>query len=344
MVVNDKTSELHSIDVVKFMMALIVVAIHTNAFSDYPSISNSTIFKFLCSVAVPYFFVSIGYFVSKKKNILNISYTSSLRLTLTKMVKLYILWTAIYMPLTIYGFCTNSDNNTHKFIIILRNLLFIGEQYYSWHLWFLLATIYGLIFLLIFPWSRLGIITMIIFSCTLVCANYFSNNVDINQNYFFAVFFNLFKKMFGNGRVFIGLFYIIIGIGIHYFNITLKMIVSIIAILICLYIKLYGNTLVQYICDVFGVFFLFTFVFSIKLPFARIWIYFRKFSTTIYFTHMLSVFICLEILDKYTTPLTSFIYAIITSLVITFAGMLLRKCIYNKSHDKQSRINFKIRV
>lgn len=63
-----KDRQYHSIDLAKFIMAIAVIAIHTNPLINYNNIGINYIYNNLVSMAVPFFFISSGYLLSKKLN------------------------------------------------------------------------------------------------------------------------------------------------------------------------------------------------------------------------------------------------------------------------------------
>lgn len=80
---------------------------------------------------------------------------------------MYIIWTIIYLPFTIYGACQDGLPIGKSIVIFFRNFVFVGENYLSWPLWYLLASIWaGAIFLLLrklnIPVFVIGIISIIL--------------------------------------------------------------------------------------------------------------------------------------------------------------------------------------
>lgn len=63
-----------------------------------------------------------------------------------KYILLYIKLSIIYIPLTIYGIYYFHKSSTEKIVVgIIRNYILVGEQFYSWPLWYLLSSIFALI-------------------------------------------------------------------------------------------------------------------------------------------------------------------------------------------------------
>ena len=93
------------LDVIKYIMALFVVGIHCLQFNVQ---AVPLWVYFFLRWAVPIFFITSGYLLERKtqtKSIdkANIIYEQFLR----KSVKRYLIWTVIYLPITLFIFWTN---------------------------------------------------------------------------------------------------------------------------------------------------------------------------------------------------------------------------------------------
>ena len=143
--------EIIGIDVMKAFFAICVVTIHTHPYTNFIS-APFTAMRFcdiLLLLAVPFFFITTGFFIGKK---LQSSFSDEknkaiLKYYLLKYVKLYLIWTAVYLPITLYYYIAISEQSVvMMFVDFLRGLLFRGEHWNSWMLWYLLSMIYALLF------------------------------------------------------------------------------------------------------------------------------------------------------------------------------------------------------
>src|SRR5688572_928654 len=104
---NDKKNYT-GVDIVKFIMAVFVIAIHTQPLYSMRDTGYFHLYEIIISTAVPYFFMASGYFLFTKIN--NDDQTLDdklvkLRQYILKLIKLYLIWTVIYMPITLYDYC-----------------------------------------------------------------------------------------------------------------------------------------------------------------------------------------------------------------------------------------------
>ena len=112
-----------------------------NVFAD--SIYNYDIANY----AVPFFYACTGFFIainSMSKNDL----IHSIKRKIQKTTVMYIWCTVLYFPLTLYGWTTNGKNVAYNIFDFIRNFLFVGENYYSWTLWYLNGLIFALLIVL----------------------------------------------------------------------------------------------------------------------------------------------------------------------------------------------------
>ncbi|MBO5172492.1 MAG: acyltransferase [Bacteroidaceae bacterium] len=132
----------NAIDVVKVLMACVVVAIHTHPESDLDNLFVSKIVECLYSIAVPFFFVVSGFFLSNKiKGHDYETKISYIQRWLSRIVRLYLIWTLIYLPYAVYGFIRDDLSWGKTLLVYFRNVILVGENFLSWPLWYLLAMI-----------------------------------------------------------------------------------------------------------------------------------------------------------------------------------------------------------
>lgn len=130
------------IDVVKVVMAIFVVAIHTQPELCLQSDWARFLLSKLFNVAVPFFFVISGFLLWTKMDGLSPSgKLARVESWLYRALRLYVVWSIIYLPYAVYGFKHDGVGFSTAVIVYLRNFCFVGENFGSWNLWYLLALV-----------------------------------------------------------------------------------------------------------------------------------------------------------------------------------------------------------
>jgi serine/alanine racemase len=134
-------NEMAAIDVMKFIMAILVVGIHTEPFGFNTWLDRG--FGIITRLCVPFFFVAGSYFFFQGNK--------SLWKYLSRIAELYIIWSIIYLPFDISGLKQMSISE------ILVRYLWSGNDH---ALWYLCGTISGtlVVYLLQIVFSDLGTI------------------------------------------------------------------------------------------------------------------------------------------------------------------------------------------
>ena len=146
------------LDLMKLAMAFLVVEIHTRPLTGFPFAER--IVEGIDVVAVPFFFVASALLCFRgldEGSFADGSLPGAVRVRKTtgKLLRLYFVWTAIYLPVTVFGGIIRGDGFVHAVLFFIRGTLFVGENYYSWPLWYLLASVIG--FTLVYLCLRGGV-------------------------------------------------------------------------------------------------------------------------------------------------------------------------------------------
>lgn len=141
------------LDVVKFLMAFLVVEIHTRPFG------TSSLVQGIDCIAVPFFFIASAFLCFRGLDVGQFSDGESgacfrVRKTIKKLLMLYVTWTVIYIPVSLFGYALNGLGPTAILVSFVRGTVFVGENMYSWPLWYLLAS--AVAFFLVFILLRGG--------------------------------------------------------------------------------------------------------------------------------------------------------------------------------------------
>ena len=175
----------------KVLMAFVVVSIHT---TDWPLLG-------IREVAVPFFFIVSGFFLMAKLTGDRKTDLAAIREWTFKILKMYLIWTAIYLPFTVYGFLQDGLSMKQSLMLFGRNLVFVGENYMSWPLWYLLAMIWSGVLAYLLRSLKAPIWVMLIIGAGLAAIPHY-----LGGNAFFC---KVFKG--ADNLVFTGPFYIALG-------------------------------------------------------------------------------------------------------------------------------------
>ncbi len=280
----------NSIDLCKLIMAICVVAIHTRPFDKCEISLVNNIYDSFVGIAVPFFFIATGFLLGNKiENIYDMKNNNFIiEKYMVKIVKMYIIWTAIYLPMAIYYYIASGTKPIKAVLSYIRGFVFIGEQYNSWPLWYLLSTIYALLFIMLMVRHNVNI-------KIILCAAFVFFIVSVVLNYLslyegtLAVPFYIIQKLLNmrilNGRILTGLFYI--PLGIYFSKKKLPVCLS--------WFLMIGGYVANIVIDSSSVssFMLaasaigfFEIIKDINLPDSSFYQTVRKMSTVIYFIHM----------------------------------------------------------
>ena len=189
----------------KLLAALLVVAIHSELVVDIENLFLRSLLLTAESCAVPVFFCITGYFLQEKAQAEGMRKVC--KKWLCKYVRLYIMLSLAYLPLTFYGMYVDFEKNGNLVKVLLKlikNYLLVGEQFYSWPLWYLLSVILGLALLSILPPMKNGeklLLSCVVFAGAWVISEYAS--------------VYLVKATIGTGRIFTGFSYLLLGILVY---------------------------------------------------------------------------------------------------------------------------------
>lgn len=149
--------EYAGIDIAKIICAYLVVAIHIPVFgpSENESIKllDFAISNCLARIAIPFFFVASGFFLFRKMTPEHFDAVPARKYVL-RILRLYILWTLIYLPLSISLMRENGHFLGGSMVLeFIRNFFLTGS--YT-HLWYMNALIFDVIFISILLKNRIS--------------------------------------------------------------------------------------------------------------------------------------------------------------------------------------------
>ena len=134
----------YSVDLFRYIFAILVVAIHTSLFSDVNNELYFYVVGIICRLAVPFFAICTGYFLKKQmKSSVSDSPVSFLPFVKQwkKLLRLYFFWSVIYLFFSIPMWIKIDWLSMWAFIDYGVGALTKGSHY---HLWFILSMLYAL--------------------------------------------------------------------------------------------------------------------------------------------------------------------------------------------------------
>lgn len=120
------------IDVARFIMSILVIAIHVDTFYPIEEEFGSVLFRDITGIAVPFFFVTSGFFFRGKSESHSLKY-------ILKLLKAYVCYTVVYLPLTVLYYYKQGMSFPASIFQFTKRFLFVGENFYSFQLWYLPA-------------------------------------------------------------------------------------------------------------------------------------------------------------------------------------------------------------
>lgn len=139
-----KLKQYPAIDVAKYVAAMLVVAIHTFPFVDFSPAFNLFFISTIGRLAVPFFFVCSSFFLFRKINrvhLRSIQAREILKKWFIRIGVLYLIWTVIYLPYTIWNYA-EAGFSVSGLLGWIRDFFLNGSYY---HLWFLPALMLGMV-------------------------------------------------------------------------------------------------------------------------------------------------------------------------------------------------------
>ncbi|MEG0823908.1 MAG: acyltransferase, partial [Erysipelotrichaceae bacterium] len=143
-----KTENKHyaALDILKFICALLVVAIHTAPLIGISDTGNFVLVQIIARLAVPIFFMCSGYFFFKKMNfrtkdlVVKEDNWIYYKRYIAKLIRIYSVWTLIYLVIIIVDWIQGGFN-AGSILRLIRDY-FVNGSYY--HLWYFPALIFAI--------------------------------------------------------------------------------------------------------------------------------------------------------------------------------------------------------
>lgn len=321
------------IDLFKLIAAILVVILH--GIGNYFGEAGEILKTIICPIAVPFFFISSGYFFGRGLN-RNKSEMKEYFIKYEKnLVKMYIVWSIIGIPFMINLYYKLYNGNLpYIFLLMIRNVFFSGTFGIYWYL---LAMIGASILIYFFvSKNKIKLMYILSFGFFLFGIAYAGCQEALGNNPIFYYLFKLTWIVFSCERNFlmVGWFYMSIGYYFSTRNIEMRASVAVLLFFIFTGLKfgeyylnlsgLFGGNSISIMHSLQAVSY---FLIAINLQLNSLSKYskiMRELSSTIYFTH----FLFIDIIDPNQVGNTIITLVIVLFLCLSFYFLI--KKINNK--------------
>lgn len=332
--------ENNMINITKFILSIFVIAIHTHLSSNFDNYYIVRFIDIITQIAVPFFFITTGYFIGIKiftKNKLNNQAESVIIKNRNKLLKLYIIFTIIYFPLSLIEYFSNGNSLIFNILLYIRGFVFVGQHFNSYMLWYLLSGFYGLLLIqLLLKKKNLNLILIV--GVILFLIGIGIDLLVLNESIFNGCWHYVIKLItlvIPDGRILTSVLFFTIGIYISQNKIKTNNLIIMLLLLLMILIQFFVNIYISKIINVFvctGLFILIVSYCPKKEFKSQI---FRFLSTDLYFWHMyIWTFLYYFVVGKsnqysckifFLTTLFSIIFSIVHYLIFNYKSILPKK-------------------
>ncbi len=338
MEITSDSKRYNIVDVLKFVMAILVIAIHTDPLIGVEDSVVTLFGKNILNLAVPFFFLESGFFLGKKlqEESDELSKIKIIKQCRNRLFKLYCIWTAVYLPITIIHFVLEKDGFVRSVLLFIDGFFLLGENYNSWMLWYLLSSIYALSLLVYLIKRTVPFKVIMIISVLILLLGYSIDAFVLMESLpsYLEKVRLLIRYSIVNGRLFRGFFFLPCGIFISKVRLNSKKSIWSFTWLVLFVISWYTTGILKsLLVTIYSVLFVLI-VNTVQLRNHRIYAFLRRSSTIVYFIHLyVWTLLYMMIYQEKTYGWCIFILTTITSVIIAFAFILTSEKIGKKKHE-----------
>ncbi len=323
----------NGLDIAKFFFAVCVIVIHT----DLPLPASLSI---LLPLADPVFFAISGFLLFSK--LLSPSTEHEFDIFnryCVKMIKIYLAWSIVYLPISIYEYAIWNTGIIKGVLFYIRDFFCVGGHYYSGQFWFVLSCIYGIALISFLRKKQYSVEKILIFGIFALLFYCMIDDYIIKETFqtpLLTVIQQLISLTIRNGQLFVGFYYLVLSMVATKYN---KKIPSILVWGVCIgafliYAATDCNLLITELCLSITAICLTIGLSRITLSDHKIYIWLRRTSLIMFYSHNFIVFIWLIALNpKNTHSFGS------TCFLITLICTSILACIVNLIHEKLDKNN-----
>lgn len=131
------------IDFVKYVASILIIAIHTSLFKDYNEILYFAFVNVICRLAVPFFAISTGYFMTRKFDLAKgkKDKKSIFIKQWKKLFLIYLIWSIVYL-IKLVPMWLEIDWFSFRAFVDFGFAFLFSKPFY--HMWYILSVLYAL--------------------------------------------------------------------------------------------------------------------------------------------------------------------------------------------------------
>ena len=163
-----------SLDVAKFISALLIIIIHTAPFSSYSKVLTFGFRNIVCVIAVPFFFFTSGFLAFKKLNSLEEEKKKEyIKSYLSRVAIMYFIWSAVYFVFVCIKW-SRKGFSIYGVLEYIKDFFFEGS--YS-TIWYLPALFFATLFVYLLKkklsYKQILILSIVVYLFTLGGSSYY---------------------------------------------------------------------------------------------------------------------------------------------------------------------------
>lgn len=320
------------IDIVKFIMALFVVILHTHPLHTVNRTADFLTADVIARTAVPFFFAATGFLLEKQINDRSANRRETIVRYVQKVLGLYCIWTVIYLPIIIYNkFIISGETYAYSVFTMIRDFIFAGSY---GQLWYLPAVAVGVIIVFVLRKylgeGKTAVLLLVLFLMGLATQSYFGLTfVMVKPDGVLWKGMKAVKKVMVTCRngVFFGSIFIYMGTWIARCNIRMKKWIAVLGLaismlLFCMeasYLWSIGSVREgdMYLLLIPAVFFLVMLALQIQVRGDTVFL--RRMSINIYLVHIAFKFIYREFVgERNESGIILFLFTIVGTLITAY--------------------------
>ena len=294
---QEQSRRYNGLDLFKFIMAVFVVMLHAHPMQDISYNWDYAISYGLTRLAVPFFFVASGFLLYRKMDLAALD-IEKIKKYIRHIIRLYAIWTVIYLPIIVYGMLKSGKGIVHEVLAFIRNTVMSGSYF---HLWFLQALIVVAIIvsaLIYFKVSarKIFIIAGLLYTVILLGQAYYGIfDCLFPEGTVVYSLFHLLKKVFVTPRdgIFFAPIFFFMGAYFSSYNVIVRRSKAIIlGLFLCLMLEVmlgsfygFNGKSEVYVLLVPLTFYIFYYAKNLSLQESSLWPYLRKQSMHIFYIH-----------------------------------------------------------